>query len=62
MGTLSGMAEGCYSHGGAFGTFGWVDPKREVVGVFMVQHSGSTFDARDAFIGMANTSIVEAGR
>lgn len=59
MGTLTGMSEGSYSHGGAFGTFGWIDPKREMVGVFMVQHSGSTFDARDAFIGMANTSIVD---
>jgi len=61
-GTLTGMSEGSYSHGGAFGTFGWIDPKRELVGVFLVQHSGSTFDARDAFIGMANTSIVEMGR
>jgi CubicO group peptidase (beta-lactamase class C family) len=62
IGTLSGMAEGCFSHGGAFGTFGWVDPARELVGVFLVQHSGSTFDARDAFIGMANTSIVSTRR
>lgn len=62
LGTLTGMTEGSYSHGGAFGTFGWIDPKRELVGVFMVQHSGSTFDARDAFIGMANASIVEMGR
>ncbi|HNY38961.1 MAG TPA: serine hydrolase domain-containing protein [Bryobacteraceae bacterium] len=62
MGTLSGMAEGCFNHGGAFGTFGWVDPKREMVGVFMVQHDVSTFDARDAFIGMANTAIIDVGR
>jgi CubicO group peptidase (beta-lactamase class C family) len=56
------MTKGCFNHGGAFGTFGWVDPGREMVGVFMVQHSGATFDARDAFIGMANTSIVQAGK
>jgi CubicO group peptidase (beta-lactamase class C family) len=62
LGTLSGLGLGCYNHGGAFGTFGWVDPKREMVGVFMVQHSGATFDARDAFIGMANTSIIQTGR
>ncbi len=62
MGTLTGMTEGCFSHGGAFGTFGWVDPAREMVGVFMVQHSGSMTDARDAFIGMANTSIVSTRR
>lgn len=61
-GTLTGMTQGCYNHGGAFGTFGWVDPKREIVGVFMVQHATSTFDARDAFIGMANTSIVQTGK
>lgn len=61
-GTLTGMTKGCYNHGGAFGTFGWVDPGRQMVGVFLVQHSGATFDARDAFIGMANTSIVQTGR
>ncbi|MBA3973297.1 MAG: hypothetical protein C0504_03645 [Candidatus Solibacter sp.] len=61
-GTLSGLSKGCFSHGGAFGTFGWVDPGREMVGVFLVQHSGATLDARDAFIGMANTSIVQTGR
>lgn len=62
MGTLSGLGLGCYNHGGAFGTFGWVDPKREMVGVFMVQHSGGVLDVRDAFIGMANTSISQTGR
>lgn len=59
IGAVTGMAEGCFNHGGAFGTFGWVDPKRDMVGVFMVAHSGPTFDARDAFILMANASIIE---
>ena len=26
-----------YGHAGAFGTFGWVDPVRQLVGVFMIQ-------------------------
>lgn len=59
IGTLTGMTEGCFNHGGAFGTFGWVDPKRDLVGVFLVAHTGSRFEARDAFIFMSAAAIVD---
>lgn len=59
IGTLTGMSIGNFNHGGAFGTFGFVDPKREMVGVFLVAHAGRTFEARDAFLMMAAAAIRE---
>lgn len=41
-GTLS---VGSYGHGGAYATQMWVDPVRELVVIFMVQHGGFPFDA-----------------
>jgi len=59
LGTLSGLSIGSFHHGGAFGTFGYIDPKRDLVGVFLIQHAGSRADVRDAFLGMAAASVVE---
>lgn len=59
IGTLTGMTVGCFNHGGAFGTFGWVDPKRDMVGVFLIQSEEDRKDVRDAFITMANAAVVE---
>ena len=58
-GTLLYLPRGVFSHGGAFGTFGWVDPKRQLVGVFMIQTSVSRDDTRNAFLAMANAAVVE---
>jgi CubicO group peptidase (beta-lactamase class C family) len=59
LGTLTGLSTGAFHHGGAFGTFGWVDPKRNLVGVFLIQHSGSRADVRDAFLAMAASAILD---
>lgn len=60
IGTLTGQSIGTFGHGGAFGTYGWVDPKKELVGVFLIQIEGaSRTDIRDAFIEMAVASIVD---
>lgn len=60
LGTLTGQSIGTFGHGGAFGTYGWVDPKKELVGVFLIQITGDGRPARDAFIEIANSSILEA--
>lgn len=58
--TLHLSAEGAYSHAGAFGTFGWVDPKKELVGVFMIQNLGfPDGGARGVFVDMANAAVLE---
>lgn len=60
-GTLTGQSIGTYGHGGAFGTYGWVDPQKKLVGVFLVQLAGRPVQPmRDAFITMANAAVREA--
>jgi CubicO group peptidase (beta-lactamase class C family) len=58
-GTLTGQSIGTFGHGGAFGTYGWIDPAKHLVGVFMVQLNGDSRPARDAFVGMANAALLE---
>jgi len=44
VGTPTGVTEmlspGTFGHGGAFGTQGWIDPKKEMIFILMVQRSG----------------------
>lgn len=44
VGTPTGITEplsvGTYGHGGAFGTQGWIDPKKELIFILMVQRAG----------------------
>ena len=55
QGTVPLQSIGSYGHGGAFGTYGWVDPAKQLVGVFLTQ--GGTSDARNAFVAMAGSSV-----
>jgi CubicO group peptidase (beta-lactamase class C family) len=41
-------ADGVYSHGGSDGTFAWVDPKNEILGIVFTQSPGGR-NPRDAF-------------
>ncbi len=60
MSTLTFLSEGTFMHGGAFGTHGWVDRKKDIVGVFMIQRTGGGgAGERDAFLSMANTAVVD---
>jgi CubicO group peptidase (beta-lactamase class C family) len=60
MAMLTLRSLGAYGHGGAFGTYGWVDAKRRIVGVFLVQSTGGGSPyARDAFLTMTNASVVD---
>lgn len=58
-GTLALLSEGTYKHGGAFGTHGWVDPKKDVVGVFLIQRSDDNKRVRDAFMQIVGSSLIE---
>jgi CubicO group peptidase (beta-lactamase class C family) len=44
VGTPTGVTEmlapGSFGHGGAFGTQGWIDPRKELIFILMVQRSG----------------------
>jgi CubicO group peptidase (beta-lactamase class C family) len=56
-GTLDYLSIGTFGHGGAFGTHGWVDRKRQAVGVFLVQGGAGVNDAKGTFMRMANSAL-----
>lgn len=39
QGVTAALSPGSYGHGGAFGTQGWIDPKREAYAILLVQRS-----------------------
>jgi len=60
QGTLQLQSEGTFGHGGAFGTQGWIDPQKDLVGVFLIQRSGGGGpDESNAFKALAAAAIVE---
>lgn len=54
---LTGQSIGAFGHGGAFGTYAWADPAKQLAGVFLIAHSGDRRDVRDAFLTMANAAL-----
>ncbi|HVX65297.1 MAG TPA: serine hydrolase domain-containing protein [Bryobacteraceae bacterium] len=60
LGAASFRSIGAYGHGGAFGTEGWVDPKRDMVEILLIQRSEGGSDAeRNALWNVAASAIVE---
>jgi len=60
IGTLMMESIGTYGHGGAFGTEGWVDAKKDLVGVFLIQRSGGgSTEESDAVKAMAASAILD---
>ena len=49
---------GSYGHAGGFGTYGWIDPKKGLVGIFLIARPGPS-DERDAFVAMATAAVTE---
>ncbi|MGO9241797.1 MAG: serine hydrolase domain-containing protein [Bryobacteraceae bacterium] len=59
-GTVGGLSYGAFHHGGAFGTFGYIDPKKDLVGVYMIQWNGPNGKmARESFTQIGAAAIVE---
>ncbi len=51
---------GTYSHGGAYRTYAFVDPKRDLIGIILYQRTnggGDLADEQTAFIQLANAAI-----
>jgi len=55
-GTLPLTPVGTFGHGGRYGTYGFVDPKHDLVGVFMIQREGGS-DERVGFMEMAEAAV-----
>lgn len=58
-GELGFLSTGTFGHGGAFGTHGWVDRKRDMVGVYLIQMTGIDASAKYGFMQMANASVLD---
>jgi CubicO group peptidase (beta-lactamase class C family) len=55
---LNLVSPGTYGHGGAFGTGGWVDPKSDLVMVFLSQmNDGTGNPPKNAFWQMAEAAV-----
>jgi len=51
---------GTYSHGGAYRTYAFVDPKRDLIGIILYQRTnvgGDLADEQTAFIQLANAAV-----
>lgn len=60
-GSTYGLSPGTFGHGGAFGTHGWIDRQKDLVGVFLIQ-SGGGGDAtaiKYAFMQMAAAALTD---
>jgi CubicO group peptidase (beta-lactamase class C family) len=60
LATLGLQSVGTYGHGGAFGTQGYIDPKKDMVYVFLIQRaSGGGPDEWNAFRQVAASAVTE---
>lgn len=57
------LSPGTYGHGGAFGTQGWIDPKKGMIYVLMIQRvglpNGDASEMRKAFQSIAASAVAE---
>ena len=58
-GELAYLSTGTFGHGGAFGTHGWVDRKKDMVGVFLIQMTGVDTGPKFGFMQMANAAVID---
>jgi CubicO group peptidase (beta-lactamase class C family) len=50
------MAAGTFGHGGRYGTFCFLDPKNDLIGIFLIHREGGS-DERQAFTQMAYAAL-----
>ena len=61
-GVFRGNSIGTYGHGGAYRTYAFVDPEKELIGVILFQKEGGGGDLAQeisAFIQMANAAVLD---
>jgi CubicO group peptidase (beta-lactamase class C family) len=62
LGTFRLQSIGSHGHGGAFRTYGWVDPDKDMLGVVMMQRTnvgGDLADEINAVVQIAGSSIID---
>lgn len=53
-----GMSPGTYGHGGRYGTYSFIDPAKDLIGIFLIHREGGS-DERTAFVQMTYSALVE---
>ena len=54
------LSPGSFGHSGIYGTHGWADPKKDLVGIFMIQVASPTFmKVKNSFFQMAEASVTD---
>jgi CubicO group peptidase (beta-lactamase class C family) len=62
QGIFRGNSVGAYGHGGAYRTYGFIDPRKELIGIILYQRvsgGGDLADEINAFIALANAAITD---
>ena len=49
---------GTYGHGGRYGTFCFIDPKKDIIGIFMIHREGGR-DERNAFVQLTMSAATD---
>ena len=55
---LTLLSSGTYGHGGRYGTYCFLDPKRDMIGIFMIHREGGS-DEKNAFVAMSVAAVVD---
>ena len=55
---LTLLSPGTYGHGGRYGTYCFIDPKRDMIGIFMIHREGGS-DEKNAFVSIAASAVVD---
>ncbi len=56
--SLTLLSPGSYGHGGRYGTYCFIDPEKDLIGIFMIHREGGS-DERQAFVSMAESAVIE---
>ncbi len=57
-GAAAPLSIGTYGHGGRYGTYCFIDPKKNLIGIFMIHREGGS-DERNAFVNIAYSALVD---
>ena len=60
QGVTAALSPGSFGHGGAHGTQAWIDPKREMVLVLMIQRAGANSDASEIRKALQDAAVAAA--
>jgi CubicO group peptidase (beta-lactamase class C family) len=52
------LSQGAYGHGGRYGTYAFIDPKKDMIGIFLIHREGGS-EERNAFVAMSMAATID---